>query len=171
MKLPSTYCLRLIREPKFYKYHIKYLQVKMKKVPIKIKLLNKEAKVPIHASEGAAGFDIYAIEDVVLEPLKQTIVNTGIAVELEEGYCIQFWDRGGMGAKGIHHFAGLLDSDYRGEFKVVLFNSTKEPYKIEKGDRVIQAVIVPIVQGEFSVVDNLNETKRGEGRFHSTGKK
>lgn len=142
-----------------------------RKIPVKIKLLNPDAKVPIHASEEAAGFDIYASEETILEPGKQSIVKTGVALEIEPGYGIQFWDRSGLGAKGIHHFAGLIDSDYRGEFKVILFNSTKESYKIEKGDRIIQAVIVPIVQGDFQVVDNLNETKRGEGGFHSTGKK
>lgn len=141
------------------------------KIPIKIKLLHPDAKMPIYGSEGAAGFDIYAIEENVLLPGKQTVVNTGIAMEIPEGYCLQFWDRGGMGAKGIHHFAGLIDSDYRGEFKVVLFNSTNQPYAIEKGDRIIQAVIVPIKQGNFELVDGLSDTKRGDGRFHSTGKK
>ena len=143
----------------------------MKKIGVKIKLLHPEAKIPIHGTEESAGFDIYAVEDTILAPGKQTIVSTGIALEIEPGFCLQFWDRGGMGAKGIHHFAGLVDSDFRGEFKVVLFNSSDKEYKIEKGDRIIQAVIVPIVQGDFSVVDSLSETKRGEGRFHSTGKK
>ncbi|MEM4259559.1 MAG: dUTP diphosphatase [Candidatus Pacearchaeota archaeon] len=143
----------------------------MTKIPVKIKILHPSAKIPIYGTEHSAGFDIYAIEDIILEPGKQKIVNTGIALEIPEGYCVQFWDRGGMGAKGIHHFAGLIDSDYRGEFKVVLFNSTKEPYKIEKGDRIIQAVILPIVQADFQVSDTLSETKRGDGRFHSTGKK
>lgn len=143
----------------------------MKNIPVKIKLLDKDAKVPIYASKEAAGFDLYSIEEVILEPGKKALVRTGLAMEVENGYCMQFWDRSGLGVKGIHHFAGLIDSDYRGELKVVLFNSTNEPYKIEKGDRIVQGVLVPIVQGEFKVVDELNNSERGERGFHSSGKK
>jgi len=138
---------------------------------VKIKLLHQDAKIPKYASEEAAGFDIYAIEDRIINPNKVAILPTGISLELEKGFCLQFWDRGGMGVKGIHHFAGLTDSDYRGELKVIVFNSTLDPYKIEKGDRIIQGVILPVISAEFEEVESLSETKRGEGRFHSTGKK
>jgi len=142
----------------------------MNKVPIKIKRLHADAKIPIYGSEEAAGFDLYAIEDVLIKPGELVVVGTGIALEIEQGYCFQFWDRGGMGVKGIHHFAGLIDSDYRGEFKVVLFNSGKQEYSIKKGDRIMQAVVVPVCRAEFEEVGELGDSKRGEGRFHSTGK-
>ncbi len=143
----------------------------MPKMKVKFKKLHPDAKTPIHATEHSAGFDLYAVEEKIIEPGKTEMIKTGIALEIENGYGIQFWDRSGLGAKGIHHFAGLLDSDYRGELKVVLHNATKNIYKIEKGDRIIQAVIVPISQAEFEEVSELSETKRGEGGFHSTGKK
>ncbi|MCX8158815.1 MAG: dUTP diphosphatase, partial [Candidatus Pacearchaeota archaeon] len=96
---------------------------------------------------------------------------TGLAIEIPKGYCLKFRDRSGLGAKGIHHFAGLIDSDYRGEIKVVLHNSSLVPYKIEKGDRIIQALLSPVIKANFSVVDELGATARGDGGFHSTGKK
>ena len=138
---------------------------------VKFKKLHPDAKVPIYASENAAAFDLYSVEDVEIMPGQTILVKTGLAIEIEHGHCFQFWDRSGLGAKGIHHFAGLGDSDYRGEWKIVLYNSTNAPYKIEKGDRIIQAVIVSVARAEFEEVSELSETKRGEGGFHSTGKK
>lgn len=142
----------------------------MEKVPVKLKLIHPDAKMPAYMTDGAAGFDLYSIEDCVIQPGKHSIVGTGIAMEIKEGFCWQLWGRGGLGAKGIGLFAGLIDSDYRGEFKVILYNSTSEPYKVCKGDRIVQVVVVPIAKAEFEIADNLSETKRGEGRFHSTGK-
>lgn len=143
----------------------------MRKIKVKIKRLHPEAKVPIYGSEEAAGFDLFAVEDKVLEPNEIAVIKTGICLEIAPGYCWQFWDRSGMATKGIRHFAGLGDSDYRGEFKVVLQNCNKEPYKIEKGDRIVQVVPVPIVRADFEEVSELSETARGEKGFHSTGKR
>jgi dUTP pyrophosphatase len=138
---------------------------------IKIKLLNKEARIPFYAYESAAGFDIYSIEQVIIPAGGIIAVSTGLAFEIPQGYCLQFRDRSGLGVKGIHHFAGLIDSDYRGEIKVVLYNSTSKPYTIEKGDRIIQGVISPVVNAKFEVAETLSDTSRGEKGFHSTGKK
>ena len=143
----------------------------MQKMKVKVKLLHPDAKMPFYGSEYAAGFDLYSIEQAVIQPGETVVVRTGVSMEIEEGYCWQFWDRSGLGAKGITKFGGLIDSDYRGEFKIVLHNSTSLPYAIEKGDRIIQVVPVPIVRTEFEQVDELSETKRGEGGFHSTGKR
>ncbi len=142
----------------------------MKEIKVKIKMLDKDAKMPFYAYESAAGFDLYSIEEKIIEPGKIAVVGTGVAMEIEPGYCFQFWDRSGFGAKGIHHFAGLIDSDYRGEFKVVLFNSTDKAFKIEKGERIVQAVPVKIAKANFEQVSELSETKRGSGGFNSTGK-
>ena len=83
---------------------------------------------------------------------------------------MQVWDRSSMAKKGIHHFGGALDSDYRGELSVLLFNSTKEPFFISKGERIVQVKILPILQADFETVDELSNTSRGEGGFGSTGK-
>src|SRR3989344_493126 len=143
----------------------------MQKMKVKVKLLHPDAKMPFYGSEYAAGFDLYSIEQAVIQPGETVVVRTGVSMEIEEGYCWQFWDRSGLGAKGITKFGGLIDSDYRGEFKIILNNSSALPYTIEKGDRIIQVVPVPIVRTEFEQVDKLSETKRGEGGFHSTGKR
>lgn len=143
----------------------------MKRVPVKIKLLHPDAKIPHYGSEEAAGFDLYSIENATLLPGESVMIKTGISLEIEPGYCFQFWDRSGLAKKGITHTAGLIDSDYRGEFRVILRNETSQPYHVEKGDRIIQAVPVPIVHADFEVVEELSDTERGEKGFHSTGKK
>lgn len=143
----------------------------MMKIEVKIKKLHTDAKVPIYGTINSAAFDLYAVEDIVLEPGVTTLVPTGIALEIPEGYCGQFRDRSGLAIKGIHHLGGLIDSDYRGEFKAILLNNHKIPYKIEKGDRIIQVLISPVIQSEFKEVEELSETQRGAGGFHSTGKK
>lgn len=143
----------------------------MRQVQVKVKLLRPEAKMPFYGSEEAAGFDLYAVEEKIMHPGETSLIHTGISLEIEKGYCWQFWDRSGMGAKGITCFGGLGDSDYRGEFKVILHNATKDPYKIEKGDRIIQVVPVPIVKAAFEQVEELSNSERGHGGFHSTGRK
>ncbi len=141
----------------------------MQKINVKVKLLHPDAKIPTYGSLEAAGFDLYAIKEEVLEPGKVTIVPTGVCLEVPQGYCYPFWDRSGLAAKGIQHFGGLIDSDYRGELKVIFFNSTSEPYNIKKGDRIMQGVFLPVVQAKFEEADELSETGRGVGGFHSTG--
>jgi len=137
---------------------------------IKIKKLNSDAKIPTYGTEHAAGFDIYSIEEYTLKPGETYAVKTGIAMEVPHGKCLLIWDRSGMGFKGIHRFAGLIDSDYRGEIKIVLHNSKKEDYKIEKGDRIAQGIIQDYYKIKFIEVDELSDTKRGEGWNNSTGR-
>ena len=143
----------------------------MEKIGVKIKLLHPEAKLPVYATEGSAGFDIYAIENVLIQPNEVKMIPTGLSFELPPGFHLQVWDRSGKAKVGMHHFAGILDSDYRGELKVLLYNSTKELHQIEKGDRMVQVLILPAYQAEFQEVKELSQTSRGEGGFHSTGKK
>lgn len=139
-------------------------------IKINIKRLNPDAKIPTQGSERSAGFDLYSIEDYELQPGETHAFQTGISMEIPEGKACFFWDRSGMGFKGIHRFAGLVDSDYRGEFKVILFNSTKLPFKINKGDRIAQGVIQDYYKPDFIEVDDLSDTERGAGGFSSTGK-
>lgn len=142
----------------------------IQKILVKIKKLHPDAKVPILGTEHAAGFDLYSIEDYEFQPGETHAVSTGIAMEIPEGKAYFIWDRSGMGFKGMHRFAGLLDSDYRGEFKIVLFNSNKTTFKISKGDRICQVVIQDYYTPIFEEVSELSETRRGEGGFGSTGR-
>jgi deoxyuridine 5'-triphosphate nucleotidohydrolase len=146
------------------------LEKMVQEIPVLVKKLHADAKIPTHGSEHAAGFDLYSIEDYEFQPGETHAIATGIALEIPEGKACFIWDRSGMGFRGIHRFAGLLDSDYRGEYKIVLFNSTKNAFKINKGDRIAQGVIQDYYKPVFEEVDELSETSRGEGRFGSTGK-
>ena len=129
-----------------------------------------DAKIPIYGSEHAAGFDVYSINDYTIYPEETKTIETGIAMEIPEGKVIKVWDRGGMGIKGIHRFAGVIDADYRGEFKIVLHNHNRDPYKIKKGDRIAQCIITDYYKANFQKVNELSDTVRGEGWNHSTGK-
>jgi dUTP pyrophosphatase len=137
---------------------------------IKIRLLDKEAKVPTYGSEEAAGFDLYSSEDSIILPGETKKIKTSLSVEMPKGYHIQIWDRSGLGSKGIHRFAGVVDSDYRGEIMIVLHNTTKSEFKISKGDRIAQALLLPIIQASFIQSEELSETQRNQGGFGSTGK-
>ena len=139
---------------------------------IKIKLISKEAKLPTYAHSGDAGFDIYSTESGAIKPGSIKIFSTGIASEFSEKWFVLFRDRSGLAAKyGIHILAGVLDSGYRGEWKVVLVNLGKKNYKVEKGERIAQGILLPIVRAKIKKAKNLSETKRGSGKFGSTGKK
>ncbi len=143
----------------------------MQKVKVKIKRLHSEAKIPIHATEHAAGFDIYSLDDVNVNPGETKKIPTGIAFEIPLGHYVRIEDRSGLAIKGIHKVAGVIDADYRGEVHIVLHNSTNEPFHIEKHDRIAQGIITPVLQADFEEAMELSETVRGSGGFHSTGKK
>ena len=140
------------------------------KVIVRIKKLHPDATIPTFGTKNSAGFDIYSNENYELKPGETHAFSTGIAMEIPEGKACFIWDRSGMGFKGIHRFSGLIDSDYRGEFKIILYNHTIKDYEIKKGDRICQAVIQNYYQPEFKEVDELSETERGKGSFGSTGK-
>jgi len=142
----------------------------IQKIPVKVKKLNADAKVPVVSTEHAAGFDIYSCEDYELQIGETHAVASGIAMEVPVGKVLFIWDRSGMGFKGIHRFAGVIDSDYRGELKIVLCNHSKAPYKIVKGDRIAQGVIQDYYTPEFEEASELSDTTRGTGGFGSTGK-
>ena len=139
---------------------------------IKIKKLHDDAIIPVYASDGAACFDLYAIED--FNSFKSTIIApTGLAFEIPLGYEMVIRPRSGMAfGAGIHSFSGTIDSDYRGEVKVLLFcDMSTNQFSIKKGQRIAQAVIQPVLRVEFECVDELSETVRGTGGFGSTGAK
>jgi len=139
-------------------------------VKLKVKKLHKDAVLPHYNHDGDAGMDLYAVEDVILWPNEPVAVRTGISIELPKGYVALIWDKSGLALKeGIKTMAGVCDSNYRGEYKVVLLNTTNQYYYLDKGDKIAQLLIQPVIQAEVEEVAELSETSRGEGGFGSTG--
>lgn len=135
------------------------------------KKLHKDAHIPARGKPSDAGLDIYSFESLVLEKGQKQIVGTGIASEIEEGYFVSFRDRSSLAAQyGIHVLAGVIDSNYRGEWKVVLINLGDEDYEIQKGDRIAQAIIHRVYDVECIEVSELSESERGGKGFGSSGK-
>ena len=138
-------------------------------ITLKVKLLCPEARLPTRAHPTDAGFDLYARDYQTLLPGKTEKVPLGVAIAFPEGYVALLWDRSGIGSSGIHRFAGVIDSDYRGEWQVALHNArAAEAYDIRPGDRVVQCVLQKFEPCVFEEVDKLPETMRGEGGFGST---
>lgn len=138
---------------------------------IKVKLLNKKAKVPTKGTPSSAGWDLYASKTVLLVPGESIEVPTGIALEIPEDWVGLLTHRSSLGFKldTIASF-GVIDSDYRGEVKVKLFNLGEEGAWIKAGDRFAQLVIVPYLHwGEMEIVTELSDTARGTGGLGSTG--
>lgn len=142
---------------------------------IRVKKLNPKAKLPTYGSAEAAGADLYACLDeaVTIHPGDSAWIPTGIALEVPKGCAGLIYARSSMGVKrGLApaNKVGVIDSDYRGEIRVVLFNHGKTPQTVESGERVAQFVITPVLTPGFEEVDELTDTDRGSGGFGSTGK-
>lgn len=128
--------------------------------------------LPAYATDGAAGMDVLAAEDVILQPGERWPVATGLAVAIPPGYEMQVRPRSGLALKhgiSVPNSPGTIDSDYRGELKVILINHGTESFAIARGDRVAQLVLAPVVQAAWSEVAELDDTQRGAGGFGSTG--
>lgn len=147
---------------------------------INVKKLHPDAVLPKYATPGAAGFDLVAIEDVVIAPGETKLVKTGLAIDVGFGYQLEVRPRSGLSLKTplrVANSPGTVDEDYRGEVAVIVWNSeTGRPgaseglYFIKKGDRIAQGVVMPAIQADIAEVDELPETVRGTGGFGSTGK-
>lgn len=132
----------------------------------------EELPLPAYATDGAAGMDVVAAEDVTLAPGGRHAVATGFAVAIPEGYEIQVRPRSGLALKHgitVPNTPGTIDSDYRGELKVILINHGAEPFPINRGDRIAQLVLAPVTLAQWREVAELDETERGAGGFGSTG--
>ena len=145
------------------------------KVEIRVKRLNNGAGLPLpaYASAGAAGMDICAAEAITLKQGKRAAVPTGFAFAIPHGYEIQVRPRSGLALKhGITclNTPGTIDSDYRGEIKVILINLGNETFAINRGDRIAQLVPAPVQRATFAILDILPETVRNAGGFGSTGR-
>ena len=145
-------------------------------VKILIKKINKKVITPKYKTDGSSGVDLSAFleKKVVIKPNSSELIPTGLRVAIPEELEIQIRPRSGLAAKesiGVLNSPGTIDSDYRGELKIILFNHSDKDFIINNGDRIAQMVLVPIVKMEFEEVDSLPNTVRGQGGFGSTGKK
>ena len=145
-------------------------------VKILIKKTNKEVITPKYKTDGSSGVDLSAFleKKVIIKPNSSELIPTGLQVVIPKELEIQIRPRSGLAAKesiGVLNSPGTIDSDYRGELKIILFNHGKEDFIINNGDRIAQMVLVPILKMEFEEVDSLPDTIRGQGGFGSTGKK
>ncbi len=150
----------------------------MNEINIKIKRLSDEftdISLPKYATHGSAGLDIAAAvkEEIIIPKGKIGFVPTNISVEIPEGYEIQVRPRSGLAVKHgitVLNSPGTIDSDYRGEVKIILINLGEEDYKISRGERIAQLVVSKVYQAKFSEVEDLNNSHRGEGGFGHSGK-
>ena len=141
---------------------------------ILIKRLSKNISLPKYETEGSSGMDLTANVNKVIEiqPGKSEIIPTGLAISIPKNYEIQIRPRSGLAAKNqisVLNTPGTIDEDYRGEIKVILINLGEKKFKIEKGLRIAQMVLCPVIKAELEEVDELDKTKRGSGGFGSTG--
>ena len=144
-------------------------------VKILIKKLNSLVQLPSYKTKGASGMDLMACieKPINLEPGKSCLVPTGLSVAFPEEYEIQIRPRSGLAAKNnisVLNTPGTIDSDYRGEIKVILFNHGSDEFIVNNKDRVAQMILTPILKIDFEEVDDLPKTIRGSGGFGSTGK-
>ncbi len=144
-------------------------------VKVFIKKLNPYVKLPSYKTSGASGMDLMAFieEPIELKPGKSCLVPTGLSLAFSNEYEIQIRPRSGLAAKNnitVLNTPGTIDSDYRGELKIILFNHGSENFIINNSDRVAQMVLTPINKMEIEETNELPETTRGEGGFGSTGK-
>ena len=138
-------------------------------MPLYLQRLTETAKLPTRATEYAAGLDLYADETITIPEYHRAWVSTGIAVALNPYYVGQIWPRSGLAGHGLDTSAGVVDSDYRGEVKVLLVNGSHERKTVRAGDRIAQLLIVPITRPELIEMDALPETERGANGFGSSG--
>ena len=144
-------------------------------VKILIKKLNSAVKLPVYKTDGASGMDLMAFikKPIKIKPKTCSLVSTGLSVAFSKNYEIQIRPRSGLAAKNnitVLNTPGTIDSDYRGEIKVILFNHGNNDFLINNKDRIAQMILTPVIKISLEETNNLPETVRGEGGFGSTGK-
>ncbi|MDT8284813.1 MAG: dUTP diphosphatase [Thermovirgaceae bacterium] len=142
-------------------------------VRIGISRESEDIPLPSYATPASSGVDLCAAESTVISPGKRTAVGTGLRLEIPEGFECQVRPRSGIALRSgvtVLNAPGTIDSDYRGEVRVILINHGEEPFRIEKGDRIAQMVLVRVDRLVWKEVRHLSETSRGSGGFGSTGK-
>lgn len=142
-------------------------------VGVQIQKLTQTAKLPFHGSDAAAGYDLYADQDCVINPGESIKVSTGIAMAIPDGYWGGIYARSGLATKqGLRpsNCTGVIDPDYRGQIIVALYNDSQTRRIIHKGDKIAQMIISPFLYWQIKEVKKLDDTDRGSGGFGSTGK-
>jgi len=139
---------------------------------LKVKLLNEKARLPEYAHEGDAGLDLFSTSEAILQPGESRLIPTGIGIQLPPGTEAQIRPRSGLALKNqvtLLNTPGTIDAGYRGEIGVIMINHGKSPFKVEKGMKIAQMVIKPVLTVKVERVDNLDKSSRGTGGFGSTG--
>ena len=139
---------------------------------LKIKLLKEDAKLPQYAHKNDAGMDLFSTEDKIISPGEHVLISTGISIELPQNTEAQIRPRSGLALKNgitVLNTPGTIDEGYRGEIGIILINHGKKSFKVEKGMKIAQMVIKPILKVNIEKVQVLSESQRGEGGFGSTG--
>ena len=144
-------------------------------VKILVKKFYKNIKLPVYKTSGSSGLDLvaYIKNKITINPSKTATIPTGIAVAIPKNYEIQIRPRSGLAAKkgiSVLNTPGTIDSDYRGEIKIILINLSKKSFVVKSGDRIAQMILCPIAKGKLKEVKNLPKTLRGKKGFGSTGK-
>jgi dUTP pyrophosphatase len=144
-------------------------------VRILVKKFNKNIKLPVYKTSGSSGMDLiaYIKKKIIIYPGKTKIIPTGISLAIPNNYEIQIRPRSGLAIKkgiSVLNTPGTVDSDYRGEIKIILINLSKKRFTVNSGDRIAQMILCPVVKGKFKEVKKLPKTVRGKGGFGSTGK-
>ena len=140
-------------------------------VNIRVKKLHPDAIIPSYAHPGYAGLDFYSLEETVIPAGERKGIHTGISLELPHGYVSLFWDKSGLALKsGITILGGVIDAGYRGEYVVIMYNTSREDFRVSKGQKIAQLLIQPVENATLEEVSDLNDSSRGEGAFGSTGK-
>ncbi len=139
-------------------------------ISLKVKLLHPLAQPPSRAKAGDAGFDLSTVEGIALQPGRRHVCPLGFATEFPASWVGLVRDRSSLGGRGLQCLAGVIDSTYRGEWKVILLNTSNEEISIKAGQRIAQCLFLPVPEVEVTVVDELSDSQRGHGGFGSTGK-
>lgn len=138
---------------------------------LQLQQLDPSAKAPEYVHPADAGMNLYTVESKSLQPGERYAFATGWAMAFPPNYVARILDRSGLAVHaGIHCLAGVIDANYRGEWKIVLINHGAQPYDIQKGDKIAQVVFMPIERAMPRVVPQLNDSERGSGGFGSTGR-
>tara|TARA_B100001750_G_scaffold179597_1_gene147964 strand:- start:12 stop:449 length:438 start_codon:yes stop_codon:yes gene_type:complete len=144
-------------------------------IKVLVKKLNPKVELPKYKTEGSSGMDLKALIEnpIIIKPQSYVLIPTGLSIAIPEDTEIQIRPRSGLAAKSsisVLNTPGTIDSDYRGEIKIILFNHGKEEFIVNNGDRIAQMILMPVLKAEFEEIKELPKTVRGSGGFGSTGK-
>ena len=144
-------------------------------IKVLVKKLNPKAELPKYKTEGSSGMDLMALIEnpITIKSQNSALIPTGLSIAIPEDMEVQIRPRSGLAAKSnisVLNTPGTIDSDYRGEIKIILFNHGKEEFTVNNNDRIAQMVLIPVLKAEFKEVEELPKTIRGSGGFGSTGK-